>query len=68
MVPGEAAEMLIDAAAAPSGSGAPAATTVAPARPRRPVMRQYELVERVKSYDADADEDLWLAMQAEVSL
>src|SRR5919202_805459 len=27
-------------------------------RPRRPVMRQYELVERVKAYDPDADEDL----------
>src|ERR671926_589686 len=27
-------------------------------RARRPVMRQYELVERVKAYDPDADEDL----------
>ena len=35
-------------------AGAPAA----PAPARRPVMRQYELVERVKAYDPDADEDL----------
>ena len=31
---------------------------VAPQRPRRPVIRQYELVERVRSYDPDVDEDL----------
>ena len=34
---------------------------VTPSRPpavRRPVLRQYELVERVKGYDSDADEDL----------
>lgn len=54
MVPGDAAEVIVEAAA-------PAALVAAPSpllRPRRPVMRQYELVERVKSYDPDADEDL----------
>ncbi|MFO1068628.1 MAG: bifunctional (p)ppGpp synthetase/guanosine-3',5'-bis(diphosphate) 3'-pyrophosphohydrolase [Geminicoccaceae bacterium] len=30
----------------------------APKPARRPVLRQYELVERVKAYDPDADEDL----------
>ena len=28
------------------------------ALPRRPVMRQYELVERVKAYDPGADEEI----------
>ena len=35
---------------------APEAATRSP--PRRPVMRQYELVERVKAYDPGADEEL----------
>ena len=39
--------------AEPAGEEQPAAP-----RPRRPLMRQYELVERVKAYDPDADEDL----------
>jgi GTP pyrophosphokinase len=34
------------------------AVATAPRPPRRPVLRQYELVERVKAYDPDADEDL----------
>ncbi len=29
-----------------------------PTRPRRPMLRQYELVEKVRGYDARADEDL----------
>ncbi len=33
-------------------------TSVAPAPRRRSVLRQYELVEKVKTYDARADEDL----------
>jgi GTP diphosphokinase / guanosine-3',5'-bis(diphosphate) 3'-diphosphatase len=36
----------------------PAQQQPPPSLPRRPVMRQYELVERVKAYDPDADEDL----------
>ncbi len=40
-------------AAAPAGPA-----TSEPSRPRRPPLRQYELVERVKSYDPNADEDL----------
>src|ERR671916_124010 len=40
----------IGSQASPSGDGARAV--------RRPIMRQYELVERVKAYDPDADEDL----------
>lgn len=58
---GEAAERLQEAAVPPSTVvSLPAAPppAAAPPRPRRPVMRQYELVERVKSYDPDADEDL----------
>src|SRR3954453_15570258 len=39
--------------AEPAGEEQPAAP-----RPRRPLFRQYELVERVKAYDPDADEDL----------
>src|SRR4051794_37059974 len=39
--------------AEPAGEEQPAAS-----RPRRPLFRQYELVERVKGYDPDADEDL----------
>jgi GTP pyrophosphokinase len=54
MTPGEAAELVIEAAT-PALVPAP---PPAPPKPRRPVMRQYELVERVKSYDPDADEDL----------
>ena len=54
MTPGDTAELLMDAAvpaaARPAGGAA--------ARPRRPVIRQYELVERVQAYDPDADEDL----------
>ena len=50
---GDTAELLMEANA-PASAAAPA---VAP-RPRRPAIRQYELVERVRSYDADADEDL----------
>lgn len=52
MLPGEAAELVLEADSPVRQPAAP------PPRPRRPVMRQYELVERVKSYDADADEDL----------
>ncbi len=38
---------------------APATPTVAEAAPRRPkFLRQYELIERVRSYDPTADEDL----------
>src|SRR5688572_10342563 len=60
MMPGEAAQLLAEAA---SPAPLPAATPPAPSplppqRPRRPAIRQYELVERVKSYDPDADEDL----------
>jgi GTP pyrophosphokinase len=58
MTPGEAAELVIEAAAPASVAAPTPAAPPAPPRPRRPVMRQYELVERVKSYDADADEDL----------
>ena len=54
MTPGDTAELLMEAGApAPVG---PAAAP--PARARRPVIRQYELVERVRAYDPDADEDL----------
>ncbi|HET6468216.1 MAG TPA: bifunctional (p)ppGpp synthetase/guanosine-3',5'-bis(diphosphate) 3'-pyrophosphohydrolase [Geminicoccaceae bacterium] len=38
----------------PAAAPPPAARSV----PRRPVMRQYELVERVKAYDPEVDEDL----------
>jgi GTP pyrophosphokinase len=44
------------AAVAPMPSATAAPPPRAPAR--RPVMRQYELVERVKAYDPEADEDL----------
>jgi guanosine-3',5'-bis(diphosphate) 3'-pyrophosphohydrolase len=37
---------------------APAAGVEAPKRARPPMMRAFELVERVKAYDPDADEDL----------
>ena len=44
---------------APLPVGAAAAIELAaPAPPRRAVMRQYELVERVKAYDPGADEEL----------
>ena len=56
MVLGDAAERLIEAV--PPPAAALAASPVPVAKPRRPVMRQYELVERVKAYDPDADEDL----------
>src|SRR3954452_5976594 len=39
--------------AEPAGEEQPAVP-----RPRRPIIRQYELVERVRAYDPDADEDL----------
>ncbi|HEX6011756.1 MAG TPA: HD domain-containing protein, partial [Geminicoccaceae bacterium] len=60
MMPGEAAQLLAEAASlAPlPASTPPAASPPSPQRPRRPAIRQYELVERVKSYDPDADEDL----------
>ena len=50
---GDTAELMMDAGV-PASATAPAVTQ----RPRRPVIRQYELVERVRSYDPDADEDL----------
>ena len=65
MVLGDTAELVTEtAAASPAAVGIAAALPPAPAAavaarpPRRPAMRQYELVERVKSYDPDADEDL----------
>ena len=51
MTPGDTAELLMEADA-PAAVGSPAAP---PARSRRPVIRQYELVERVRGYDPDAD-------------
>jgi guanosine-3',5'-bis(diphosphate) 3'-pyrophosphohydrolase len=54
MTPGEAAELVIEAVP----PAAPPEVPASPPRRRRPVMRQYDLVERVKSYDPDADEDL----------
>ena len=54
MTPGDTAELLMEADAS-AAVGSPAAP---PARSRRPVIRQYELVERVRGYDPDADEDL----------
>ena len=50
---GDTAELVIEADG-PALVPAPAAVQ----RARRPVIRQYELVERVRSYDPDADEDL----------
>ena len=55
MTPGDTAELLMERRA-PASVG-PAAARSGP-RPRRPVIRQYELVERVRAYDPDADEDL----------
>jgi GTP diphosphokinase / guanosine-3',5'-bis(diphosphate) 3'-diphosphatase len=54
MTLGEAAELVIEAPppAVAVGVAAP------PPKPRRQVIRQYELVERVKGYDPEADEDL----------
>jgi GTP pyrophosphokinase len=47
------------AAPRPAGPPAPVAEPPKPVRPqRRPILRQYELVERVKAYDPDTDEDL----------
>ncbi len=40
------------------GSPRPASTATAPASRRRQVLRQYELVEKVRTYDPRADEDL----------
>jgi guanosine-3',5'-bis(diphosphate) 3'-pyrophosphohydrolase len=54
MTPGEVAELVIEAVP----PAAPPEVPASPPRRRRPVMRQYDLVERVKSYDPDADEDL----------
>ncbi len=54
MTSGETVELL-QRPAAPVVVPLPVA---APAKPRRQVIRQYELVERVKAYDPDADEDL----------
>ncbi len=46
-------------ALAPAGAAAGVSAPLeAPAPPRRSLMRQYELVERVKAYDPGADEDL----------
>jgi guanosine-3',5'-bis(diphosphate) 3'-pyrophosphohydrolase len=39
-------------------SAVPEAAPAPAAPPRRPIMRQYELVERVKAYDPSAEEDL----------
>ena len=50
---GDTAELMLEAKA-PASAAAPMPAQ----RPRRPVIRQYELVERVRSYDPDADEDL----------
>ncbi len=54
MTPGETVELLQRPVAPPVAPAQPAA----PAKPRRQVIRQYELVERVKAYDPEADEDL----------
>ena len=54
MTLGEAAELVIEA---PTPVVVPGPAAVSP-KPRRQVIRQYELVERVKGYDPDADEDL----------
>jgi GTP diphosphokinase / guanosine-3',5'-bis(diphosphate) 3'-diphosphatase len=54
MTPGDTAELLMEAeVSAPTELAA-----APPARLRRPIIRQYELVERVRAYDPDADEDL----------
>ena len=50
---GDTAELMMDAGARP-----PPRPRRRAQRPRRPVIRQYELVERVRAYDPDADEDL----------
>ena len=50
---GDTAELLMEART-PASATVPAVAQ----RPRRPVIRQYELVERVRSYDPEADEDL----------
>ena len=52
---GDTAELVIEANG-PALVPPPVAVVQRP--PRRPVIRQYELVERVRSYDPDADEDL----------
>ncbi|HEY0133675.1 MAG TPA: HD domain-containing protein, partial [Nannocystis sp.] len=46
------------AAGAPVPPAAAVEPPATPRPPRRPVMRQYELVERVKAHDPDVDEDL----------
>ena len=51
MILNELAELAVAEPAPPKADPAP--------RPaRRPLIRQYDLVERVRAYDADADEDL----------
>jgi GTP diphosphokinase / guanosine-3',5'-bis(diphosphate) 3'-diphosphatase len=52
MTPAELAELAIE------GAVAPRPLAEAPPVRRRPIMRQYELVERVKLYDPEADEEL----------
>ncbi len=52
---GDTAELVIEANG-PALVPPPVAAVQRP--PRRPVIRQYELVERVRAYDPDADEDL----------
>ncbi len=51
---GDTAELVIEA----DGPALPPPALAVQRPPRRPVIRQYELVERVRSYDPDADEDL----------
>ena len=51
---GDTAELVIEVEGPAPAPPAPAVQRP----PRRPVIRQYELVERVRSYDPDADEDL----------
>ena len=50
---GDTAELIREAKAPPPASAPPPAP-----RSRRPIIRQYELVERVRAYDPDVDEDL----------
>ena len=50
---GDTAELIREAKTPPPASAPPPAP-----RSRRPIIRQYELVERVRAYDPDVDEDL----------
>ena len=57
MTPGETAELLRRTPPPRPSCSVQPPRSPAP-KPRRQVIRQYELVERVKAYDPDADEDL----------